>query len=193
MAKNPKLIGNKSDGYNYKYTSLGDLVLEGVELPPMRISTLTDGAGDPVLDSKGNPIEYIEAERNFGFVKENGETIIKTEWVRGARIVIPSGNKQNEAQTYGSAITYARRYTALMLLGIACDDDNKIEVHSKEEALAQELEMMKKELEELYKKAGGKAFENWLTERGGLKYESFPKLKAELLKRITEKGETKNE
>lgn len=180
MARNPKLIGNKSDGYNYKYTSLGDLVLEGVELPPMRISTLADGAGDPVLDSKGNPIEYIEAETEKG-------------WVKGARVVIPSGNKQNEAQTYGSAITYARRYTVLMLFGIACDDDNKIEVHSKEEALAQELEMMKKELEELYKRAGGKAFENWLTERGGLKYESFGKLKTELLKRITEKGEAKNE
>lgn len=183
MAKNPKLIGNKSDGYNYKYTSLGDLVLNGVELPSMRVAILTDGAGNPVLDPKGNPIEFIEAERKNGDVAE---------WVRGARVVIPSGNKQNEAQAYGSAITYARRYTALMLLGIACEDDNKIEVHSKSEAMEQELENMKNELEGLYKKAGGKAFNSWLEERGGLTYESYRKLKTELLKRINdalEKGE----
>lgn len=175
---NKKLIGNKSSGYNYSYTSLGDLVMEGVELPPMRIATLTDGGGDPVIID-GRPVEYIEMKMN-------------EEWVKGARVVIPSGTKMNEAQAYGSAITYARRYSALMLLGIACDDDNKIEVHSKEEAKAQELAQMEKELNELYKKAGGKAFTNWLSQVGGLTFESYPKLKADLLKRINDIRETES-
>ena len=33
----------------------------------------------------------------------------------------------NSAQRYGSAITYARRYTTLLALSLACDDDKKIE------------------------------------------------------------------
>lgn len=173
----PKLVGNKSEGYNYKYTSLGDLVIAGVELPPMRIAILTNAEGEPVIID-GQPVEYVEAG-------------IEDTWVRGARVVIPKSTKMNEAQAYGSAITYARRYTALMLLGIACDDDNKIEVRSKAEAEAQELEGMKKELAELYKKAGGKAFENWLKERGGLTYKTFASLKVELVKRITANEEEK--
>lgn len=184
----PKIIGNKSDGYNYKYTSLGDLVIAGVELPPMRVAVLTNDAGTPVIID-GAPVEYIEALRGTEITKEGH--VICEHWTRGARVVIPKSTKMNEAQAYGSAITYARRYTALMLLGIACDDDNKIEVRSKEEAEAQELEGMKKELAELYKKAGGKAFENWLKERGGLEYKTFGKLKAELLKQITDKAEAK--
>lgn len=33
----------------------------------------------------------------------------------------------NAAQAMGSALTYARRYTAQMALGLACDDDAKLE------------------------------------------------------------------
>ena len=78
-----------------------------------------------------------------------------------------------------------------MMFGIATEDDSKIEVKTKEEAQAQELAGMKEELAELYKKAGGEAFENWLKERGGLTYKSFATLKAELLKRINDKAEAK--
>jgi hypothetical protein len=101
----------------------------------------------------------------------------------------------NDAQLYGSAITYARRYTAMLFFGIACDDDDKLETKTQAEAQAQELANMKNDLLELYKKVGGKAFETYLKERGGLSFETYPKLKAELLKRINdanEKGE-KNE
>lgn len=177
-----KLVGNKSSGYNYKYTSLGDLVLAGVALPPMRVAVLVDGEQTPVLDKDGNPIEYIEAE----VLADNGT---KREWVRGARIVIPSGNKMNEAQAYGSALTYARRYTALTVLGIACDDDNKIEVHSKEESEEQQLENMKKDLIALYKKAGGKGFDKWVESVGGMTAENYPKMKTTLVKQINDKAE----
>lgn len=185
--KTVTLVGNKSSGYNYKYTSLGDLVMAGVKLPPMRVAVLVDGEQNPVL-SNGQPIEYIEALRMYA--NKDGE-IIKEEWIRGARIVIPSGNKMNEAQAYGSALTYARRYTALTVLGIACDDDNKIEVHSKEEADGQVAENMKKELAELYSQTDGKDFEKWLKTIApdGLNNELFAKAKMTLKKQITDKAE----
>lgn len=197
----PKVLGNKSDGYKYHYTSLSDIVIAGYDLPPMRVATLTNNNGDPVIVD-GRPVEYIEAERNFGYVEENGEIVTKSEWIRGARVVIPKqaegakDNKtMNDAQLYGSAITYARRYTAMLFFGIACDDDDKLETKTQAEAQAQELANMKNDLLELYKEVGGKAFETYLKERGGLSFETYPKLKAELLKRINdanEKGE-KNE
>ena len=171
----PKIVGNKSSGYNYKYTSLGDLVLAGVELPPMRVAVLVNNEGEPVIVNN-QPVEYIEAQ-------------IDNEWIRGARIVIPSGNKMNEAQAYGSALTYARRYTALTILGIACDDDNKIEVHSKEESDAQILTNVEKELKDLYTKAGGKNFDKWVKDCGGLSMETYPAMKTKLLKQITESEE----
>lgn len=189
----PKVLGNKSDGYKYHYTSLSDIVIAGYDLPPMRVATLTNNNGDPVIVD-GRPVEYIEVER-----RTIGNEI---EWIRGARVVIPKqaegakDNKtMNDAQLYGSAITYARRYTAMLFFGIACDDDDKLETKTQAEAQAQELANMKDDLLELYKKVGGKAFETYLKERGGLSFETYPKLKAELLKRINdanEKGE-KNE
>lgn len=194
----PKVLGNKSDGYKYHYTSLSDIVIAGYDLPPMRISTLTNNNGDPVIVD-GRPVEYIEAERNFGYVEENGEIVTKSEWIRGARVVIPKqaegakDNKtMNDAQLYGSAITYARRYTAMLFFGIACDDDDKLETKTQAEAQAQELANMKDDLLELYKKVGGKAFETYLKERGGLSFETYPKIKAELMKRITDKAEKEN-
>lgn len=178
----PKIVGNKSSGYNYKYTSLGDLVLAGVELPPMRVAVLVDNEGKPVIVN-GQPVEYVEAQMPIGNAFD---------WVRGARVVIPSGNKMNEAQAYGAALTYARRYTALMFLGIACDDDNKIEVHSKEESDAQILTNVEKELKDLYTKAGGKNFDKWVKDCGGLSMETYPAMKTKLLKQINE-SEGKNE
>lgn len=183
--KTPKLVGNKSSGYNYKYTSLGDLVLAGVDLPPMRVAVLVDGEQTPVLDKNGSPIEYIEAYvESFNGLKE---------WIRGARIVVPSGNKMNEAQAYGSALTYARRYTALTVLGIACDDDNKIEVRNKDEADAQLFDNMKKELADLWNKAGGKPeeFEKYFEEKtkDGFDSKIYTKLKTSFLKRINEGAE----
>lgn len=192
----PKVLGNKSDGYKYHYTSLSDIVIAGYELPPMRVATLTNNNGDPVIVD-GRPVEYIEAERRV--TKINGLNSLETEsveWIRGARVVIPKqaegakDNKtMNDAQLYGSAITYARRYTAMLFFGIACDDDDKLETKTQAEAQAQELANMKDDLLELYKKVGGKAFETYLKERGGLSFETYPKIKAELMKRITDKAE----
>lgn len=171
----PKLVGNKSDGYNCKYASLGDLVIAGVELPPMRVAPLTNADGNPVLGKDGQPIEYIEA-------------LVDKTWVRGARIVIPSGNKMNEAQMYGSAMTYARRYTAFAVLGIATEDDKKIETTTEADAKANEQRAID-ELKVLYERAGGADFDKWVKDCGGISADTYPQMKAKLLKQINDNAE----
>lgn len=104
-----KLIKNSSKAFNYNYASLGDIVKQGFEIPKMRLARI-DGE---------DFIEYFDKE-----IKE---------WQLGARIVVPDMKGSNDAQCYGSALTYARRYTALMALSLVCDDDVKIETTSKEQ------------------------------------------------------------
>ena len=187
-----QIIGNKSDGHNYHYASLADIARQGIEIPPMRVVPLTDEHGN-IQTANGQPIEYVEA-----FIRSNdifADMKAKTEgraamgeWVRGARVVVPSSTRSNEAQNYGAALTYARRYTVLTLLGIACDDDDKIETHSEADQKANE-EAAKDELRSLYEKAGGADFEKWLKDCGGLTNRNFPALKAKLIKQINANAE----
>ena len=48
-------------------------------------------------------------------------------WHQGAPLVVPEMKGMNAAQAMGAALSYARRYTAQMALGLACDDDSKLE------------------------------------------------------------------
>lgn len=100
MAKN--IIKNDSKGYGYDYASLSDIAKQGYEIPKMTTGT------DP--NTMKDYVYYLDGEQ----------------WLRGAEIVIPEG-KMNKAQLYGSALTYARRYTTLMALSLACDDDKAVE------------------------------------------------------------------
>ena len=173
-----QIIGNKSEGHNYHYANLADIARQGIELPPMRVVPLTDNEGNIQTDGNGNPIEYVEA-------------FVNDAWVRGARIVVPSNSRSNEAQNYGAALTYARRYTVLTLLGIACDDDDKIESHSESDQKANENAALE-ELKTLYEKAGGKDFDKWVESCGGFSNKTYPAMKTKLIKQINanaEKGE----
>lgn len=105
-----KIVANTSKAYGYNYAALSDIAKQGFTIPKMK--TGTEGEREYVY--------YLDAEIN--------------EWIRGAEIVIPENivssngkNKMNKAQLYGSALTYARRYTCLLALQLACDDDKKIE------------------------------------------------------------------
>ena len=169
-----QIIGNKSDGHNYHYASLADIARQNIEIPLMRVVPLTDTNGN-IQVVNGQPIEYVEA-------------FVDNEWRRGARIVIPSSTRSNEAQNYGSALTYARRYTVLTLLGIACDDDDKIESHSAEDQKANE-EAALNELKELYERAGGADFDRWVNDCGGFSNKNYPQMKATLMKQINAKAE----
>lgn len=99
-----KLVKNNSKAYGYNYASLGDIVKQGFEIPKMRLAT-------------HEGIDYVE------YFDGN-------DWQMGARVVVPETKGLNEAQRYGSALTYARRYTAQMALQLVCDDDTKIEMEA---------------------------------------------------------------
>ena len=96
-----KIVKNASKGYGYTYSNLADLAKAGIEIPPMK----TEKIGDD---------EYV-------FAKIGGE------WIQGAKVVEMEMKGMNAAQAYGSALTYARRYNVQLVMGIACDDDDKIE------------------------------------------------------------------
>lgn len=111
--KKENIVANTSKAYGYNYASLGDIALQGFKIPKMKTGT-EDGK------------EYV-----FYY-----DTDLK-EWIRGAEIVVPENiitrdgkNKMNSAQLYGSALTYARRYTTLMALSLVCDEDKKLEAQS---------------------------------------------------------------
>lgn len=103
------VIKNQSKAYNYNYTSLADIVNAGYELPQMRIKPTENGDYIEYLDDKG-------------------------EWQIGAKVVVPDMRGSNEAQKYGAAISYARRFTAQLYLKLATSDDQAVETQSKEQA-----------------------------------------------------------
>lgn len=111
--KAAKIVKTASQGYNYNYASLGDIARAGYQIPLMRIKPTELG-------------EFIEYKDDAG------------EWQIGAKIVIPQMAKSNDAQMYGAAVTYARRVTAQLALGIVCSDDEKVETKTKEDADANE-------------------------------------------------------
>lgn len=97
------IIKNASSGYGYNYASLSDIVKQGQKLPLMRVRVI-DGL---------QFVQWKDAEGN---------------WQTGAQVPTDFTSKgMNVAQAYGSALTYARRYTALMALQLACEDDKDIE------------------------------------------------------------------
>lgn len=101
MSSNKQIVKNASKGYGYTYSNLADLAKAGIEIPPMKTQKVD---GD----------EYVFAK-------------IGDEWIQGAKVVELEMKGMNAAQAYGSALTYARRYTVQLVMAIACDDDDKIE------------------------------------------------------------------
>lgn len=92
----------KTGGYGFSYASLSDIVKEGHDLPKMRLT---------VIDGR----QFIEYENNG-------------EWLLGAEVITDFKSPgMNACQAYGSALTYARRYTAQLALGLAVDDDKNVE------------------------------------------------------------------
>lgn len=92
----------KAGGYGFSYASLSDIVKEGHALPKMRLAVI-DGRQFIEYDSAG-------------------------EWLLGAEVITDFKSPgMNACQAYGSALTYARRYTAQLALGLAVDDDKNVE------------------------------------------------------------------
>lgn len=124
------VVANKSKAYGYNYASLGDIANQGFTIPKMKTGT-----------EEGREYVYCyDAELK--------------EWIRGAEIVIPNMKSMNEAQRYGSALTYARRYSVLMFLGLVCDEDKKLETQSPsgifDEPIPQTLKGLADQFRKLY-------------------------------------------
>ena len=101
--KKDQVVVTKSKAYGYNYASLGDIANQGFEIPRMKTGT-EDGK------------EYV-----YCYDKDTKE------WIRGAEIVIPQMKGMNSAQMYGSALTFSRRYSVMMFLGLVSDDDKQLE------------------------------------------------------------------
>ena len=101
-------IAKKTEGYGYKYTELAD-INKYCEDNGIRYWQETE-------TSEINQKDYI-----ITYLVENGE-ITKH---RGCQIVdaVLQGIK-NPVQEYGSSLTYCRRYSLLMALGLATEDDD---------------------------------------------------------------------
>ena len=124
-----KVVKNASQAYGYTYTSLADLAKAGIKIPKMRVKATEQG-------------EYIEYWDG-------------TDWQTGAKVVVPQMKGSNEAQMYGSALTYARRYTVMLAESVACDDDSKLETQDPEKSSGNakgfhlDFEEVKAELEKM--------------------------------------------
>ena len=99
-------IRKNSQGYGYRYTDLAEIHrhLEEVDLRYYQeIDTTTDGE------------DYI-----ITHILDASDKLIRS--CRGCRVVKVTG--KNPAQDYGSALTYARRYSLLLAFGLATADDD---------------------------------------------------------------------
>lgn len=117
-------IAKKTEGYGYKYTELAD------------INKYCEDIGirywQEIETSEINQKDYIITYLN------DGQEIKK---VRGCQIVeaVLSGIK-NPVQEYGSSLTYCRRYSLLMSLGLATEDDDAASLTIKKEATLKDAE-----------------------------------------------------
>ena len=115
-------IAKKTEGYGYKYTELAD------------INKYCEDNGiryyQEVETSEINQKDYI-----ITYIEKDG----KAEKHRGCQIVeaVLQGIK-NPVQEYGSSLTYCRRYSLLMALGLATEDDDGASLTIKKEATKEE-------------------------------------------------------
>jgi hypothetical protein len=115
-------IAKKTEGYGYKYTELAD------------INKYCEDNGiryyQEIETSEINQKDYI-----ITYIEKNGNI----EKHRGCQIVeaVLQGIK-NPVQEYGSSLTYCRRYSLLMALGLATEDDDGASLTIRKEATKEE-------------------------------------------------------
>ena len=103
-------IGKNKEGYGYKYTELAEINKYCLENDITYYQEIETNE----INQKDYIMTYVS--------KDNGKTYTKH---KGCQIVqaVLSGIK-NPVQEYGSSLTYCRRYSLLMALGLATDDND---------------------------------------------------------------------
>lgn len=117
-------IAKKTEGYGYKYTELAD-INKYCEENGIRYY-------QEIETSEINQKDYIVTY----VIKDEKETKH-----RGCQVVdaVLQGIK-NPVQEYGSSLTYCRRYSLLMALGLATEDDDGAKCGKRVENKAEKLE-----------------------------------------------------
>ena len=124
-------IAKKTEGYGYKYTELAD-INKYCEENGIRYY-------QEVETSEVNQRDYI-----ITYIVK-GEQVEKH---RGCQIVEATlQGIKNPVQEYGSSLTYCRRYSLLMALGLATEDDDAQSLSAEKEekkATPKQIEVLKK-------------------------------------------------
>ena len=102
-------LKKKSRAYNYKYVELATI---HEELEAQGITYRQYIEFDPAAEA-----DYI-----FTILKVGGKELPP---LQGCRVIISNSGGMGAAQQQGAAITYARRYSLLMALGWATEDDEE--------------------------------------------------------------------
>jgi len=108
IVKNTSKAGDGRFGFNY--ASLADIQEQGFDVPKMRIRPIFTPDGTTYV---GDYMEYYDEATK--------------EWNLGSRIISEKMGSMNAQQSRGSSESYARRYTTLMALGLAGQDDKNVE------------------------------------------------------------------
>lgn len=108
IVKNTSKAGDGKFGFNY--ASLADIQEQGFEVPKMRVRPIFTPDGATYV---GDYMEYYDEEAK--------------EWNLGSKIISDKMGSMNAQQSRGSSESYARRYTTLMALGLAGQDDKNVE------------------------------------------------------------------
>lgn len=131
---------------------------------------------------------------------ENGVVLMKATITDELGRVIATGHAQEkEDSSYINKTSFIENAEtscvgrALGMLGIGAVDSlasfeevaNAITQQNK----AKNVEETVNELKDLYKKAGGKNFDKWVSDCGGITPETYPTMKAKLLKQINDNAE----
>lgn len=107
-----KAIEKSAQGYGYTYAPL-DKVIESIR------ESLAGCGLSFVQFPATPPVEYHPAVALTTRLMH-----LTGEWMEDTMIIpVPQVGKANDAQNYGAALTYARRYALTSILGLATDED----------------------------------------------------------------------
>ena len=138
---------------------------------------------------------------------ENGVVLMKaTAYDELGRILATGHALEKESASYINQTSYIENCETsaigrcLGIIGIGLTDavasaeEIKGQIDAEQKRTDDNVNGTYDELKDLYDKAGGKDFNKWIKECGGITPETYPKMKAKLLKQITdtaEKGDKK--
>lgn len=119
-------IKKKTEGYGYKYTELADINKYCEDNNIIYYQEVETSE----INQKDYIVTYISNDRGGNYEKHRGCQIVEA---------VLQGIK-NPVQEYGSSLTYCRRYSLLMALGLATEDDDAASLTIKKEATIEDAE-----------------------------------------------------